>query len=130
MIARDNEQFLIIVDEAHKYKNEDILDYSILHDLCMGNKVMLLTATPFNNRPNDIFSMLKLFQIPSKSTLKTVDDLGAAFRELIHNYEDMAEAQRKKTMTDAEIKAESQRIAKQIRSIISPLVIPRWNPGL
>ncbi|MBO5635787.1 MAG: helicase [Bacteroidales bacterium] len=125
MIVRNNEQFLIIVDEAHKYKNEDIQDYSILHDLCMGNKVMLLTATPFNNRPNDIFSMLKLFQIPSKSTLKTVDDLGVAFRDLIKKYEEMAEAQRKKTMTDAEIKAESKRIAKQIRSIISPLVIRR-----
>lgn len=125
MIVRNNEQFLIIVDEAHKYKNEDIQDYSILHDLCMGNKVMLLTATPFNNRPNDIFSMLKLFQIPSKSTLKTVDDLGVAFRDLIKKYEEMSEAQRKKTMTDAEIKAESKRIAKQIRSIISPLVIRR-----
>ena len=125
MIARNNEQFLIIVDEAHKYKNEEIRDYSILHDLCMGNKVMLLTATPFNNRPSDIFSMLKLFQIPSKSTLKTVDDLGAAFRELIKNYEDMADAQRKKTMSEDEIKVESQRIAKQIRSIISPLVIRR-----
>lgn len=125
MIVRNNEQFLIIVDEAHKYKNEEIQDYSILHDLCMGNKVMLLTATPFNNRPNDIFSMLKLFQIPSKSTLKTVDDLGAAFRELIKKYEDMADAQRKKTMSEDEIKAESQRIAKQIRSIISPLVIRR-----
>ncbi|NLT46608.1 MAG: helicase, partial [Thermotogaceae bacterium] len=125
MIVRNNEQFLIIVDEAHKYKNEDIQDYSILHDLCMGNKVMLLTATPFNNRPNDIFSMLKLFQIPSKSTLKTVDDLGTTFRELIRNYEDLAEAQRKKMMTEDEIKAESQRIAKQIRSIISPLVIRR-----
>lgn len=124
-IVRNNEKFLIIVDEAHKYKNEDIQDYSILHDLCMGNKVMLLTATPFNNRPNDIFSMLKLFQIPSKSTLKTVDDLGAAFRELIRKYEEMAEAQRKKTMTDAQIKIESKRIAKQIRSIISPLVIRR-----
>lgn len=125
MIVRNNEQFLIIVDEAHKYKNEEIQDYSILHDLCMGNKVMLLTATPFNNRPNDIFSMLKLFQIPSKSTLKTVDDLGAAFRELIKKYEDMADAQRQKTMSEDEIKAESQRIAKQIRSIISPLVIRR-----
>ena len=125
MIVRNNEQFLIIVDEAHKYKNEEIRDYSILHDLCMGNKVMLLTATPFNNRPNDIFSMLKLFQIPSKSTLKTVDNLGAAFRELIKNYEDIADAQRKKTMSEDEIKTDSQRIAKQIRSIISPLVIRR-----
>ena len=86
---------------------------------------MLLTATPFNNRPNDIFSMLKLFQIPSRSTLKTVDDLGVAFRELIRNYKEMADAQREKTMTEAEIKVESQRIAKQIRSIISPLVIRR-----
>lgn len=125
MIVRNNEQFLVIVDEAHKYKNENIQDYSILHDLCMGNKVMLLTATPFNNRPSDIFSMLKLFQIPSKSTLKTVDDLGVAFRELIRKYEEMAEAQRNKTMSDAEIKTESKRIAKQIRSIISPLVIRR-----
>lgn len=125
MIARNNEQFLVIVDEAHKYKNENIQDYSILHNLCMGNKVMLLTATPFNNRPSDIFSMLKLFQIPSKSTLKTVDDLGVAFRELIRKYEEMADAQRNKTMSDAEIKTESKRIAKQIRSIISPLVIRR-----
>lgn len=83
MIVRTDEKFLIIVDEAHKYKNEFIQDYSTLHDLCMGNKVMLLTATPFNNRPEDIYSMLKLFQIPSKSTLKTVENLGAAFKDLI-----------------------------------------------
>jgi superfamily II DNA or RNA helicase len=122
---RPNEEWLIIVDEAHAYRNEYTKDYAILHEICQGNKVLLLTATPFNNKPEDIYTMIKLFQIPSKSTLKTVDDLGAAFRELIRNYEDMAEAQRKNTMTEAEIKAESQRIAKQIRSIISPLVIRR-----
>jgi hypothetical protein len=44
---------------------------------------MLLTATPFNNRPDDIYAMLKLFQIPTKSTLKTVDNLGAKFKDLI-----------------------------------------------
>ncbi len=90
MIVRPDEKFLIIVDEAHKYKNEFILDYSILHDLCMSNKVMLLTATPFNNRPEDIYSMLKLFQIPSKSTLKTVENLGAAFKDLISRYKDFS----------------------------------------
>ena len=125
MIARTDEKFLIIVDEAHKYKNEFILDYSILHDLCMGNKVMLLTATPFNNRPEDIYSMLKLFQIPSKSTLKTVENLGAAFKNLISRYKDLAEGQRKNTLSKAEIKAEADSIAKSIRSIISPLVVRR-----
>ncbi len=125
MIARQEEKFLIIVDEAHKYKNEYILDYSLLHDLCMGNKVMLLTATPFNNRPEDIYSMLKLFQIPNKSTLKTVENLGAAFKDLILRYKALAEGQRKNKISKAEIKEEADAIAKSIRSIISPLVVRR-----
>lgn len=125
MIAKPDEKFLIIVDEAHKYKNEYILDYSILHNLCMGNKVMLLTATPFNNRPEDIYSMLKLFQIPSKSTLKTVENLGTAFKELIARYKELSDSQRKKKLSQAEIKAEAEVIAKSIRSIISPLVVRR-----
>ncbi len=124
-IARQDEKFLIIVDEAHKYKNEYILDYSLLHDLCMGNKVMLLTATPFNNRPEDIYSMLKLFQIPSKSTLKTVENLGAAFKDLILRYKALAEGQRKNKISKVEIKEEADAIAKSIRSIISPLVVRR-----
>lgn len=125
MIVRPQEKFLIIVDEAHKYRNEYTLDYSILHDLCMGNKVMLLTATPFNNRPEDIYAMLKLFQIPSKSTLKTVENLGMAFKELISRYKQLADAQRKKTLSLPEIKKEADDIAKNIRSIISPLVVRR-----
>ena len=125
MIVRTDEKFLIIVDEAHKYKNEFIQDYSTLHDLCMGNKVMLLTATPFNNRPEDIYSMLKLFQIPSKSTLKTVENLGAAFKDLISRYKDLAEGQRKNVLSKAEIKQEADAIAQSIRSIISPLVVRR-----
>lgn len=125
MIVRPQEKFLIIVDEAHKYRNEYTLDYSILHGLCMGNKVMLLTATPFNNRPEDIYAMLKLFQIPSKSTLKTVENLGMAFKELILRYKQLADAQRKKTMSLPEIKKEADDIAKSIRSIISPLVVRR-----
>lgn len=125
MIARADEKFLIIVDEAHKYKNEFILDYSILHDLCMSNKVMLLTATPFNNRPEDIYSMLKLFQIPSKSTLKTVENLGVAFKDLISRYKDLAEGQRKNMLSKSEIKSEADSIAQNIRSIISPLVVRR-----
>jgi len=125
MIVQPQEKFLIIVDEAHKYRNEYTLDYSILHNLCMGNKVMLLTATPFNNRPEDIYAMLKLFQIPNKSTLKTVENLGAAFKELISRYKQLADTQRKKTLSPPDIKKEADDIAKSIRSIISPLVVRR-----
>lgn len=124
-IARSNEQFLIIIDEAHRFRNEYIKDYSLLHDLCSNNKVVLLTATPFNNRPNDIYSLLKLFQIPNKSTLKTVENLGESFRELIATYKEMEKAKREKRITDDEVKTEAERIASSIRSIINPLVVRR-----
>ena len=124
-IARTGEQFLIIIDEAHRFRNEYIKDYSLLHDLCSNNKVILLTATPFNNRPSDIYSLLKLFQIPNKSTLKTVENLGESFRELIAKYKEMEKAKREKRMTDEEVKKEAERIASNIRSIINPLVVRR-----
>ncbi|MCI1720685.1 MAG: SNF2-related protein [Bacteroidales bacterium] len=58
------------MDEAHRFRNEYTQDYALLHNLCLANKVLLLTATPFNNEPADIYSLIKLFQIPSRSTLK------------------------------------------------------------
>lgn len=121
----NGEERLIIIDEAHKYRNEDTQDYVNLHKLCQGNKVMLLTATPFNNRPQDIFSMVKLFQIPAKSTLKTINNLGEEFTRLIKDYKRLAKAQKEKTLSKEEIKTDLENIARQIRNIISPLVIRR-----
>jgi superfamily II DNA or RNA helicase len=116
---------LIIIDEAHKYRNESTQDYANLHKLCQGNKVILLSATPFNNRPQDIFSLVKLFQIPAKSTLKTVSNLSYEFSRLIKDYKELVRVQKKKSKSSAEIKAELERIARLIRDIISPLVIRR-----
>lgn len=124
-IVKQDEQFLIVVDEAHRYRNEYINDYAILHQLCSGNKVMLLTATPFNNRPDDIYAMVKLFQIPTKSTLKTVDNLGAKFKELINAYKQLQKDQREGNSSDETVGKEAKKIADEIRSIISPLVVRR-----
>jgi len=124
-IVKADEQYLIVVDEAHRYRNEYTIDYTILHQLCSGNKVMLLTATPFNNRPDDIYAMLKLFQIPTKSTLKTVDNLGAKFKDLIVTYKQLQKDQREGKVTNDDVTKEARRIANEIRSIISPLVIRR-----
>lgn len=124
-LVKADEQYLIIIDEAHRFRNEYTQDYALLHNLCLGNKVLLLTATPFNNQPADIYSLIKLFQIPSRSTLKTVENLGSSFKELIDNYRDLREAQRNGKTTDEEVKAEVSKISKHIRSIISPLVVRR-----
>jgi superfamily II DNA or RNA helicase len=116
----ENEKWLIIIDEAHNYRNEYTQDYGMLHELCQGNKVMLLTATPFNNAPSDIYSMIKLFQIPTKSTLQTVNNLGHTFRELIINYKNLRK--------EKQIKKDDKRISQisdKIRTIISPVLIRR-----
>lgn len=121
----DGQQRLIIVDEAHKYRNDETNDYGMLHNLCQGNKVVLLTATPFNNRPQDIFSMIKLFQIPAKSTLKTVGNLSEEFYRLILEYKKLEKSQKDQSESPEAIKAQLEEIARQIRLIISPLVIRR-----
>lgn len=121
----DGEEKVIIVDEAHKYRNENTDDYANLHKLCQGKKVILLTATPFNNRPQDIFSMIRLFQIPAKSTIRTVDNLSYRFQELIKEYKKIEKAQKEKSKTGDEIKAEVNAVAKRIRDILSPIVIRR-----
>lgn len=124
-LVKGGEQFLIIIDEAHRFRNEYTQDYALLHNLCSGNKVLLLTATPFNNQPADIYALIKLFQIPSRSTLKTVENLGAAFKDLIDKYKTLRDAQKAGKASDEEIKAEVNNIAKKIRTIISPLVVRR-----
>lgn len=124
-LKKDDEQFLIIVDEAHRFRNEYTQDYALLHNLCSGNKVLLLTATPFNNQPADIYSLVKLFQIPTRSTLKTVENLGASFKDLIDSYRDLREAQKTGEASEEEVKSEVAHISKNIRSIISPLVVRR-----
>lgn len=123
--TRLNEKWLIIIDEAHNYRNEFTQDYALLHDLCQGNKVMLLTATPFNNQPSDIYSMVKLFQIPTKSTLRTVDNLGESFKELISRYKELKKSQKNKKITKEELNNEVVKISENIRNIISPLIIRR-----
>ncbi len=119
-----NEEMLVIIDEAHKYRNELTDDYADLHRLCQGNKVALLTATPFNNRPEDIFSMIKLFQIPAKTTIQTVDNLALRFRDLVKEYRSIQKDRRQKRDIE-DLKRRIDAVAEQIRDILSPLIIRR-----
>lgn len=55
--AKDIE--VVIIDEAPRFRNEDTKSYEILKNICRGRKVILLSSTPFNNKPSDILSLLK-----------------------------------------------------------------------
>lgn len=78
---------IVVVDEAHRFRNENTESYTYLQSICRGKKVVLLTATPFNNNPSDVFSYLKLFTIPKKSTLTANGDLESEFREMEDKYQ-------------------------------------------
>lgn len=124
--ATDPNPILYIIDEAHRYRNELSESYQLLHQLTRSNpenKVVLLTATPYNNRPQDLFALIKLFQTPSRSTIHSVDNLGARFHELIAKYTSL-EKEGKKHLSP-EIKQELDNLSQQLRVLIDPVIVRR-----
>lgn len=72
----------IIIDEAHRFRTETTTTYEKLAEICRGKRVILVTATPYNNSPKDILSLLKLFQKAKKSTIPNLSDLESFFNGL------------------------------------------------
>jgi hypothetical protein len=52
---------LVVVDEAHAFRNPQTRRYRTLARLCAGAKVLLLTATPINNSLLDLYFLIRLF---------------------------------------------------------------------
>ncbi len=75
----------IIIDEAHRFRNQGNRTYEMLAEICREKRVILVTATPYNNSPWDILSEIKLFQNSKKSTIPNLPDLDAFFNGLAKN---------------------------------------------
>lgn len=143
--AKDIE--VVIIDEAHRFRNQDTKDYEILKNICRGKQVVLLTATPFNNRPSDILSLLKLFIVPKKSTITLENNLVDQFKSFkgvfdrlsyIKKYRESLDVSKRKRAQayykgffgedKIDVKKISQRahyLARQIRNVIEPVTIRR-----
>jgi len=138
---------VIMIDEAHRFRNEDTKSYEQLKNLCRDKIVILLTATPFNNRPGDILSLLKLFITPKKSTITLEENLDAKFSRFKSEFEklsyitkyhssgDTAKREKAKKYYESlfgsdeidlrRVKRRVDYLAKQIRDVIEPVVIRR-----
>jgi ERCC4-related helicase len=123
-LQKDREH-LIIIDEAHIFRNDLTTDYTDLHKLCKNNKVVLLSATPFNNKPQDTFNMIKLFQIPTKTSIQTIENLSEEFKLLIKEYNQLKKFNPNEPKDKIKIKEAKDKISNKIRNILSPLVIRR-----
>ena len=83
-IAKSGKDYdFIFIDEAHKFRNEYTQGYEKLFEVCANKKIILVSATPLNNSISDIFSLLKLFQVPKKSTIPGIPNLEAYFAHFI-----------------------------------------------
>jgi len=72
----------VFVDEAHRFRNEITQGFETLHQICAGKNVILVSATPLNNRPRDIASQLYLFQNKLNSTIPNLKNLKKFFSHL------------------------------------------------
>ena len=72
----------IIIDESHRFRNETTISYVDIAEICRGKRVILVSATPYNNRPEDLLNQIKLFQNPKKSTIPGISDLDNFFKGL------------------------------------------------
>ena len=137
--VKDPEKYdLVIVDEAHKFRNDTAEAYNELQKLCKtktkqvlkdgtraDKKVMLITATPLNNRPSDIANQIYLFQDAKDSTLE-IANLQHFFRRKIDDYKKL-----KDNPNISEVQAAVKIIYKDIRDkVIAPLTIRRTRTDL
>lgn len=72
----------VLIDEAHRFRNENNETYAKMAEICHGKQVILLSATPYNNNPSDILAQIKLFQKSKSSTIPNVANLESFFSGL------------------------------------------------
>lgn len=80
--VKERDYGTIIIDEAHRFRNQETDSYSKLWRICNGRNVILLTATPFNNSPADFAALLQLFTDLRNSDLIAGGDLQQKFQDL------------------------------------------------
>jgi len=110
----------IIIDEAHRFRTETNVTYEKMAQICRGKRVILVTATPYNNSPKDILSQIKLFQNVRKSTIPNLPNLERFFNNL---YEKLKKINRQEAYENyLKIVREN---AKEIREKVLKLLMVR-----
>lgn len=136
-ITRPEKYDLVLVDEAHKFRNDTSVAYNDLQKLCKSpsslkladgtralKKIVIISATPLNNRPADIRNLVLLFQDGKRSTLE-ISNLTSFFSKAIEDYK------KAQHLPLEEARVEVSRIYGKVREkIIKPLTIRRTRTDL
>ena len=131
-----DEYDLVLVDEAHKFRSHTTSAFEQLQEICKmprietGNisgykkKVMLISATPMNNTPADLYNEILLFQNPRHCTIDGVGNLTAFFAPLI------VEFRKLRNNPEADIR-DFKKLAEKVRDrVIKPLTVRRTRTDI
>lgn len=131
-----DEYDLVLVDEAHKFRSHTTSAFEQLQGICKmprietGNisgykkKVMLISATPMNNTPADLYNEILLFQDPRHCTIDGVGNLTAFFAPLI------VEFRKLRNNPEADIR-DFKKLAEKVRDrVIKPLTVRRTRTDI
>ncbi len=129
---------LVIIDEAHKFRNDTSDGFAELQRICKSGtlrrlpdgtfaakKVILVSATPLNNSPQDIRNLISLFQDLKHSTL-SIGNLQHFFAQREREFRDARQ------QPDIEV-ARKQVVAiyERIRTkVISEIIVRRTRTDL
>jgi superfamily II DNA/RNA helicase len=125
---------LILIDESHKFRNSNTIMYQTLDDLIqrigseMGEYpyIGLLTATPQNNRPNDLKNQIYLFERNhNDSTLKKAEggNLERFFTQVNREYDILIS--NRTAIPELERKNRLAELSKQIRDCVLNDILER-----
>lgn len=126
---------LVIVDEAHKFRNHKTGAFQNLQLICKSprinnglikgrqKKVILVSATPLNNRPDDIFYQIQMFQDSRQSTLP-ITNLTAFFSPLMEQYKCL------KRFNELDVNKLREIYGKIRQNVIEPITIRRTRNDL
>ena len=127
---------LVLVDEAHKFRSHTTGAFQQLQEICKmprletgyipgyKKKVMLISATPMNNTPIDIYNQILMFQDPRHCTIDGVPNLTAFFSPLNVEFRKL----RKQENFDAK---EFKKLAERVRDrVIKPITVRRTRTDI
>ena len=72
----------VFIDEWHRFRNDDTKSYELLRSICINKKVIIISATPYNNSFNDILALVSLFQVPRDSNIPHLKNIDQFFKNL------------------------------------------------
>lgn len=133
---------LIIVDEAHNFRHDHTGAFGHLQKICKAQrinrgriggrkKVMLLSATPLNNRPKDFLAQIQLFQDTHNCTIEGIRDLAELFAPWTRDYNDCLKKRKKNEMTNTELTARVDAIYADIRQkVLNKIMVRRTRTNI